>query len=122
MVFNEFLPLSWEVGEEGTQKAHGIPQVSAMKLVMALCSAGRHLTAHLVRYTISKETVRDFKHRCTFHFKVSNFNLLSVVSRYTVVHPCDLGLPREKAYELAITSLKTWTVTLSYGMGDVSFR
>ena len=47
---------------------------------------------------------------------------MSVISRYTILHPCDLGLPKEIAYELTTVSLKTWTVALYYGLGDVAFR
>ena len=57
MIFDEFLPLSWswsghEEDESPGSKdemAHGRPQVAAMKLILAVCSAGRNLTAQLVR-------------------------------------------------------------------------
>ena len=58
VIFDEFLPLSWNrsletkddsqaVSED--EVAHGRPQVTALKLILALCSAGRNLTAQLVR-------------------------------------------------------------------------
>ena len=61
VIFDEFLPLSWSwsdggEGDEDDQSsgskeevAHGRPQVAALKLVMAVCSAGRNLTSQLVR-------------------------------------------------------------------------
>ena len=60
VIFDEFLPLSWSWsgGEDeespGSKEevAHGRPQVTALKLVMAVCSAGRNLTAQLVRMMV----------------------------------------------------------------------
>ena len=64
VIFDEFLPLSWswsgggegdEDGESSGSKdevAHGRPQVTALRLVMAVCSAGRNLTSQLVRMMI----------------------------------------------------------------------
>lgn len=57
VIFDEFLPLSWSwSGGEDEESlgskdevAHGRPQVTALKLVMAVCSAGRNLTSQLVR-------------------------------------------------------------------------
>ena len=56
VIFDEFLPLSWNCAEgedegSGSQDdvAHGRPQVAALKLLLAVCCAGRNLTAHLVR-------------------------------------------------------------------------
>lgn len=58
----------------------------------------------------------------TLSDQASQYQLLSVLTRYTVLHPTELNLPRDEAYKLAITSLQTWTVALSYAIGDTTFR
>ena len=54
VIFDEFLPLSWswDVGEARAsedQVAYGRPQPAAVSLLFSICSAGRNLTAQLVR-------------------------------------------------------------------------
>ena len=79
VIFDEFLPLSWswsgggegdEDGESSGSKdevAHGQPQVAALKLVMAVCSAVRNFTSQLVRIL---SLVSRPSHACsTFHVK-----------------------------------------------------
>ena len=56
------------------------------------------------------------------YIQVSQYGLLSVLTRYTVLHPTELNLAREEAYNLAITALHAWTVILSYAIGDAAFR
>ena len=79
VIFDEFLPLSWSWsgggegegdGESSGSKdevAHGRPQVAALKLVMAVCSAGRNLTSQLVR--ILNLVPRPSRACSTFHEK-----------------------------------------------------
>ena len=49
VVFECHLPLSWsEADAHGEQGAASLPQVTALKLVKALCTAGRNLAKRLV--------------------------------------------------------------------------
>ena len=75
MVFGEFLPLSWTTEEDDSQKAHGRPQVAAMRLVMALCSAGRHLTAHMVRQLEFDKISTLLKTLCVVFYSGPGFQL-----------------------------------------------
>jgi len=47
---------------------------------------------------------------------------MSVVTRYTVLHPSELSLPEEEAYDLSIASLRTWSTVLCYGIGSEALR
>ena len=49
--------------------------------------------------------------------QVSQHKLMAVVTRYTLLHPSELSLKEEEAYDLCIASLRTWSVVLGYGIG-----
>ena len=42
---------------------------------------------------------------------------MAVVTRFTLLHPSELSLKEEEAYDLCIASLRTWNVVLGYGIG-----
>lgn len=50
-IFTNFLPLSWKTSELKTGVAYGQPVAAAMRLVRAVCCAGRHMAASLVSWT-----------------------------------------------------------------------
>jgi hypothetical protein len=98
VIFDEFLPLSWrwsggEGEEEGDESpgskeevAHGRPQVAALKLVMAVCSAGRNLTSQLVRMIIKGKYSMLAKSRLPYSGKNIALILAKVLS-------CSQALP-----------------------------
>lgn len=54
--------------------------------------------------------------------QVSQHKLMSVVTRYTVLHPSELSLPEEEAYDVSIASLRTWSTVLCYGICSEALR
>lgn len=47
-IFANFLPLSWKASELKSGVVHGQPVAAAMRLIRAVCCAGRHMAATLV--------------------------------------------------------------------------
>ena len=49
-IFANFLPLSWKMSELRSGVVYGQPVAAAMRLVRAVCCAGRHMAATLVSW------------------------------------------------------------------------
>lgn len=49
-IFANFLPLSWKASELKSGVVHGQPVAAAMRLIRAVCCAGRHMAATLVSW------------------------------------------------------------------------
>ena len=99
VVFEEFLPVTWEGSNEVGTTAYGKPHPLAMRLVRTLASAGRHLTSNLI----------------------SRHKLMDIILRCVLLHPTDMGLPSHQAYTLGEEGLRTWGVALGYGLGTNAF-
>ena len=123
IVFENYLPLSWVNESEGEsssrpQTSSCRPQLVAVELIGALCRAGRGIASQLVSLSL----LLCVGYLLEFILQVSEYNLLSVITCYTVLHPSEQNLPASEAFPLATTSLTVWKVLLSYGLKDEVFR
>ncbi|XP_064489511.1 RNA polymerase II-associated protein 1-like isoform X2 [Ornithodoros turicata] len=101
-IFEEFLPPRWGCAmfaQGKMAKAHGMPLWIALKLVRIVASAGRHLAARMIQ----------------------DYPLLESLQQYIAIDTSDGKIPLEDCLHLAIESLRTWKVFLSYGLGTQIF-
>ncbi|XP_048259249.1 RNA polymerase II-associated protein 1-like [Haliotis rufescens] len=101
VVFLEFLPTAWEPQDSNAQlsRVYGLPLTAALRLVAALCQAGRNMAAHMI----------------------SKYKLQDIIMRYMAVKTSDLQLPREEAEMLQTHSFRVWRICLSYGLATQTY-
>ena len=93
---------------------YGRPLPAALKLLVTLCSAGRHLAKHLVSYTL-----RSLDENVIAFFQLSTCGLMDVVVRHSVLSPSDYDLP--ESHSLCTQALRVWTVLIRYGLATETF-
>ncbi|XP_067681020.1 RNA polymerase II-associated protein 1-like [Haliotis asinina] len=101
VVFQEFLPTAWDPQDSNAQlsSVYGFPLPAALRLVAALCQAGRNMTAHMI----------------------SKYKLQNIIMRYMAVKTSDLQLPRDEAEMLQTLSFRVWKICLSYGLATQTY-
>lgn len=98
MVVTEFLPPRWGsavVAQGRMTKVHGTPLWAALKLVRVIAAAGRHLATRLLQ----------------------DHAIATPLCQYIAMDASDGKVPLQDYLHLAIESLRTWRVFLSYGLG-----
>jgi len=99
-IFANFLPLSWKASELKSEVVHGQPVAAAMRLIRAVCCAGRHMAATLI----------------------SKYNLMDRLMRYTALSPRSMQVELQEAYSVYTESLRMWRVCILYGLGCDAVR
>ncbi len=59
---------------------------------------------------------------CLPSLQFSHHHLSSVLVRYTIPPPSDLGLPLDHSLPLSTTALLTWALALGYGLASQAVR
>ncbi|XP_046551211.1 RNA polymerase II-associated protein 1-like [Haliotis rubra] len=114
VVFQEFLPTAWDPQDSNAQlsSVYGLPLTTALRLVAALCQAGRNMAAHMV----------------------SKYKLQNIIMRYMAVKTrsiccllCSVISSTEPVTEhllsemLQTQSVRVWRICLSYGLATQTY-